>query len=326
MAQNQKLMELNINMNNLKELNCNITIDEVNNAIRSIGIWKAMGPDDIHNYMLKYYGNMISKTLLYLFNWSYNIGYFPKIWKKCNITPILKPGRNSLYCKNWRPISLLSCTGKLLERVIATRLLYYCRINKLITPNQAGFQQKLKTEDLLLRLTENAYEAIKNQSVLYTVLLDISSAYDCVWRKGLLYKLRQDFKLKGKIYWLLDSYLKDRLGRVVINGIKSNWKEYRIGVPQGSCLSPLLFIIYINNIGKNIDKQVNIGQFADDICLWISPHNKNIKDMEISQNKLQNAINSINNWCNTWKMSLSPNKQNILYLNTQTRRNIQIKY
>ena len=225
-----------------------------------------------------------------------------------------------MYCKNWRPITLLSCVGKIFERILSQRLLYYCKINKLITPNQAGFQQNLKTYDLLLRYTEAAYEAIRNNSVLYSIFLDITAAYDSIWHNGLLYKLRHVLGITGRMYWIIVSFLQHRYGRVVINGNKSQWKEFKIGVPQGSCLSPLLFILFINDISKFIARNVDCGQFADDIALWTSSYDNIIKNMENMQQQLQESINIINSWCIKWKLQLSPSKTQYLIVKSPKKK------
>ena len=110
------------------ETNCHqwdITIQEIKEAIAHIGSYKAEGHDNIHNMFIKNGGNMLVNCLHYLFNWSYSIGYFPEFWKQCNIIPIPKPERDHSKCKNHRPIALLSCIGKLMERIVSRRLLWY---------------------------------------------------------------------------------------------------------------------------------------------------------------------------------------------------------
>ena len=95
-------------------------------------------------------------------------------------------------------------------------------------------------------MTETIYKSFDHKSVTYAVLLDISAAYDSVWRNGLRYKMRNEFQLNGRLYWWIDSFLSQRVGRVVLNGTNSEWYEFHSGVPQGSALSPLLFLLYIN--------------------------------------------------------------------------------
>ena len=131
---------------------------------------------------------------------------------------IPKPDRDHSQCKNHRPIALLSGVGKLMERIITRRLMWWLNENNMLHQTQAGFQSWHNTNELLLRMTETIYKSFNNNSVTYAVLLDISSAYDSVWRNGLRYKMRNEFKLNGRLYWWIDSFLSQRYGRVVLNG------------------------------------------------------------------------------------------------------------
>ena len=106
--------------------------------------------------------------------------------------------------------------------------MWYLNENHLLHYSQAGFQSWHNTSELLLRFTESIYAAFDKKSVSYAVLLDISSAYDSVWRDGLRFKMRNEFKLKGRLYWWLDSFLKDRIGKVVLNGISSISKNLKL--------------------------------------------------------------------------------------------------
>ena len=150
-----------------------ITEEEIIEALRHISQYKAQGCDNIHNSMVKNGGNTLIQSLLFLFDWSFQIGYMPKIWKCANIVPIPKPDRDHSYCKNYRPIALLSCVGKLLERIITKRLIWYINQNDMLTYTQAGFQSWHNTGELILRLTENIYKTLDLNSVTYAVMLDI---------------------------------------------------------------------------------------------------------------------------------------------------------
>ena len=118
------------------------------------------------------------ESLVFLFDWSFKIGHVPRLWKRANIVPIPKPDRDHSICKNYRPIALLSSFGKLLERIITMRLMWYLNEHQLLGQCQAGFQSWHNTSELLLRITESIYASFNKNSVTYAVLLDISSAYD----------------------------------------------------------------------------------------------------------------------------------------------------
>ena len=247
-------------------------------------------------------------SLVLLFDWSFKIGYVPKIWKQANIVPIPKPDRDHSLCKNHRPISLLSGVGKLLERIITMRLMWYLNENHMLHYSQAGFQSWHNTSELLLRFTESIYAAFDKNSVSYAILLDISSAYDSIWRDGLRFKMRNEFQLKGRLYWWLDSFLKNRMGKVVLNGTCSIVKEFEVGVPQGSSLSPLLFLLYINDITNAIQDPIQCGMFADDVALWTSIYTSDEKEMEKQLDLLQVSLNNVSIWASRWKMLLATDK------------------
>ena len=305
----------------LKLLNRPITFEEVMAARRHVGGCKASGPDNIHNKLLKQGQDYFNQSLQILFNWSYKIGYMPKQWKLCNIAPIPKPGRDHTKAKNYRPIALLSCVGKLMERLLSQRLLKYLKQTHLLSENQAGFQSYHNTYELLLKLTEHVYQSYRNNSILEAVFLDISSAYDSVWRDGLRYKLRNNFQITGRFYWWIDSFFNNRKGRVVIDGIKSEWKPFQTGVPQGSSLSPLLFIMYINDIENVIQIESQLGMFADDVALWTQPTDSQIENMEIQHQQLQKSLENISQWCTKWKLLLAENKtQYIVFKSPQKKK------
>ncbi|ETO16965.1 hypothetical protein RFI_20372, partial [Reticulomyxa filosa] len=157
--------------------------------------------------------NAMIDSLLFLFGRSFRMGYIPIAWKKANIMHIHKPDRDHNQCKNHRPIALLSNVGKLMERIITRRLMCWLNEKQLLNQTQAGFQS-WHTDELLLRLTETIHKSFDCNPVSYVVLLDISVAYDSVWRNGLRYKMRNEFKLDRRLYWWIESFLLDRLGRV----------------------------------------------------------------------------------------------------------------
>ena len=128
-------------------------------------------------------------TLCDLYNVCWNIGEIPNEWKTCNLTPIHKPRRDPTEFKNYRPIALLYCVGKLLCKIITKRLSYYLKEGKYINTDQSGFIAGHNTYECLSRITENIYDCFQKNSVCYAVFLDINKAYDSVWRNELRYKL-----------------------------------------------------------------------------------------------------------------------------------------
>ena len=188
------------------------------------------------------------------------------MWKIANVTPIFKKGDKQLI-KNYRPISLLPICGKILEKIIFNNPYAYLHGNNLITKNQSDFRLGDSTTNQLLYLLDEIHQAFDSTKSLEVraVLLDISKAFDKVWHDGLIFKLEQN-GISGNLLRLLLNYLDDRKQRVVINGSYSDYSNIESGVPQGSVLGPLLFLVYINYLERNIKS--NIKFFADDTMLF----------------------------------------------------------
>ncbi|ETO01297.1 hypothetical protein RFI_36143, partial [Reticulomyxa filosa] len=297
-----------------------ITEGEIIEAIRRISPYKAQGSDSMHNIMLKNGGNAIVESLALLFKWSYRIGYVPRKWKIANIVPIPKPEKDHTICKNYRPISLLSCVGKVLDRIVTMRLMGYLNEHQLLHYSQAGFQSWHNTSELLLRILETIHASMDKNAVTYAVMLDISAAYDSVWRNGLRFKMRTQFNIKGRPYWWIDSFLRNRAGQVVLNGTTSSVQKFKIGLPQGSALSPLLFLLYINDITELVQDPIQCGMFADDIALWTSVYIPNTKEMERQLQLLQQSLDEIYSWGSKWKMSLAPEKSQCITFRAKNKR------
>ena len=188
------------------------------------------------------------------------------MWKIANVTPIFKKGDKQLI-KNYRPISLLPICGNILEKIIFNNPYAYLHGNHLITKNQSGFRLGDSTTNQLLYLLDEIHQAFDSTKSLEVraVLLDISKAFDKVWHDGLIFKLEEN-GISGNLLRLLLNYLDDRKQRVVINGSYSDCSNIESGVPQGSVLGPLLFLVYINYLERNIKS--NIKFFADDTMLF----------------------------------------------------------
>ena len=236
--------------------------------------------------MLKLYGKSIACPLSLIFQSVLNDGVFPDDWKKSNIVPCHEKDSKSLI-KNYRPISLLPIFSKVFERLIYNSLYNYFIQNKLFTECQSGFMPGDSCVAQLLSITHEIYNSFDyNPSVdIRGVFLDISKAFDKVWHDGLIFKL-QTYGIDGKLLKLLKSYLKDRQQRVLLNGQTSSWKNVLAGVPQGSVLGPLLFLIYINDLSDGLTSICKI--FADDTSLFSKAINK--EKSEIEPNKDLNLI------------------------------------
>ena len=214
---------------------------------------------------------------------------YPDMWKLANVTPIFKKGDKQLI-KNYRSISLLPICGKILEKVIFNNLYYYLHTNNLITKNQSGFRPGDSTTNQLLYLLDEIHQAFDSPKSLEVraVFLDISKAFDKVWHDGLIFKLEQN-GISGNLLKLFQNYLSNIKQRVVLNGSYSDYSSVQSGMPQGSVLGPILFLIYINDLESNIKS--NVKFFADGTILFSI-----VKNPEISANCLNHDLEVIHQW------------------------------
>ena len=169
----------------------------------------------------------------------------------------------------------------------------------MITQYQSGFLPGVSTVSQLTELYHSFCQALSKKDEVRVVFLDISKAFDKVWHKGLIFKLRQTGVSGGLLNWF-SNYLHDRQQRVIINGQCSDWGHISVGVPQGSVLGPLLFLIYINDLSKIIQSS-QIRMFADDTGLFVTN-----KDRKLAQVTLNRDLDLISNWAHQWLVTFSP--------------------
>ena len=276
-----------------------ISKDEITKIIRSLDPNKAHGHDGISILMLKLYGSSISKSLFLLFKHNLENESFPNEWKKANIVPIHKKGDKQLI-QNYRPVSLLPIFGKIFEKIIFNSLFKYLENNNLLNPHQSGFRPGDSCVHQLLSITYDIYKSFDANPSLEVrgIFLDMSKAFDRVWHEGLLFKLKR-LGLSGKYYGLIKSFLRNRHQRVVLNGQSSKWSSIKAGVPQGSILGPLLFLVYINDLPNGLLSDPKL--FVDYTSIFSV-----VKDHLNSSNKLNEDLSKISQWAHQWKMSFNP--------------------
>jgi hypothetical protein len=280
--------------------NIEVSEQDVKDILSTINVTKAYGPDNLSPRLIKEAGNSIVTVLTRLFNLSLTKGIFPALWKRANVLPIYKKAEQ-FFATNYRPISLLCILAKVFEKIVFKYVFNYFRTNFMISVWQSGFLPGVSTVTQLVEIYDQFCKAVSQGKDIRVVFLDISKAFDRVWHAGLLYKLKQH-GIKGRLLaWIMD-YLRDRQQRVIINGTTSPWGKIEAGVPQGSVLGPLLFLIFINDI-THVIKNCKIRLFADDTCLFIEVDNHQDTANLINQDLLH-----IRDWSTKWLVSFSPQK------------------
>ena len=200
--------------------------------------------------------------------------------------------------RNYRPVSLLAICGKVFERLIFNEIFKYFSVNKLISKNQFGFQSSDSCINQLLSITQKLFTFFDNRIEVRTVSLDISKAFDKVWHEGLIFKLKQN-DISGGLLRIFSHFLSNRKQRVALNVQNSLWTNVHAGVSQGSILSLLLFLIYINDLLDNLTSNAKL--FADDTSLFSVFH-----DVNTSADELNDDLKKVNEWAFQWKMSFNP--------------------
>ena len=170
--------------------------------------------------------------------------------------------------------------------------------NNLLSPNQSGIKPGDSCINELLSNTHQIFQSFDQGFEVRSVFLDISKAFDKVWYKRLICKLLEN-AISGNLLDFLSDFLSDRKQRVILNGQKSTWENVNAGVPQGSILGSLLFLIYINDLSGNLSSKPKL--FADDTSIFNVAH-----DINTSANELNNDLKKVSNWAFQWKMSFNP--------------------
>ena len=292
-----------------------ITEMEVYDKLSSLNPNKAPGPDGVPSQLLKNYASSLTHPLFLLYTQSLNSGIIPEEWKKANIMPIFKKGSKTK-AKNYRPISLTSQLVKILESIIRTKVMKYLIDNNIVTHYQHGFVSKKSCFTNLLETFEDWTAAVDRGCGVNVIYLDYSKAFDTVPHLRLIEKLK-GYGISGSLLMWLTNFLQGRSQRVVLNGIQSQWLEVTSGVPQGSVLGPLLFVLYINDIAENI--QCKLGVFADDTKMY-SIINNMCNTME-----LQCDLDNMQEWCRTWLLKLNLEKCKVMHIGKSLNTTYKMK-
>ena len=246
------------------------SLTELSTAISNFSSSTASGPDQNAYPLLKHLPEPAQLLLLPLFNRSWHSHTFPSCWKPTTIIPIHKPGKPTSSPSFFRPISLTSCISKLFECLILSRLTFHLESNHLLSTCQAGFRPgRSPLDQILSQSIWDGFQKKKPPDRTILASVDFSKAFDSVWHCALFHKLLS-LKLPPCFVLWVRSFLSDRRAKVQVGGSHSRSFGIRRGVPQGSVLGPVLFILFVDNITKDLLRGAHASLYADDLAIWSS--------------------------------------------------------
>jgi hypothetical protein len=283
----------------------NIIINEeqVLKAIHNLNKFKAMGPDEISARVLKDVRLAVIEKIIVIFKLSLHERKVPGDWKLANIVPIHKTG-NKVLISNYRPISLTSIIGKLMEGIVTNQITDHLAKHSLILKTAHGFMHHKSCLTNLLEFFQDIFTDYDKERSADIIYLDFQKAFDKVPHKRLMIKVRA-LGISNNLADWIENWLTDRKQRVIINGAYSDWKPVTSGVPQGSVLGPLLFIIYINDL--DCDLISKIAKFADDTKLGGLANLNSAK-------AIQEDLDKIVKWSETWQMPFNVSKCAVMHI------------
>ena len=291
------------NRNQFNFLVTNISNEEVLNIIKNLE-GKSTGPQSIPIKLLKLIPDLILVPLCKVISMPFSSGKFPDPLKICKTIPIHKGG-STILLNNYRPISLLSIFDKIIEKLMHKRLYNFLNEHSILFSNQFGFRKNNSTSTALIQITEKIKESIDKSKYGCGIFIDLRKAFDTVNHSILLSKMEHYGARDTALEWF-KSYLSNRKQYVYSNGESSQLKDITCGVPQGSVLGPLLFLIYINDL-PNISKLLQFLLFADDTNIYYEAESSEQLEQVINK-----ELKKLHTWLMVNRLSLNMDKTNFI--------------
>ncbi|KAK3855374.1 hypothetical protein Pcinc_038223 [Petrolisthes cinctipes] len=280
------------------------TGEGVKKKLKKLDGRKATGPDGVSPLILKECTDVLFKPITDIFLTSLETGSIPSDWRRANITPIHKKN-NKMEPLNYRPVSLTSVVSKLLESIIREELVGHLTENSLIVDEQHGFRSKRSCLTNMLYYLDDLVNAVNAGSCVHVNYLDCEKALDRIPHQRLLTKLKA-IGIDGRILEWIGNFLSERYHRVKIRNATSDWLPVTSGVPQGSVLGPVLFLIYINDLVKDLESQASL--FADDSKIYRKIETGT--DVE----SLRRDMTRLDEWSRKWLLSFNTNKCKTMHI------------
>ena len=284
--------------------------------LRELKVHKASGPDQVPARLLKEISVEVAPAMTLVFQASLHQSAIPLDWSHALVTPLFKKGNRSEPA-NYRPISLTSIACKCLEHIIHHHIMTHLDNYSILHEAQHGFRKGRSCESQLILTIQDLAKGLDDSSQIDAILLDLSKAFDKVPHLRLLYKLNH-YGVRGQVLKWVTAFLSGRSQSVVCEGLASTTKPVTSGVPQGSVLGPLLFLVYINDLPSCVRSTPRL--FADDCLLYRRINTPSDCDI------LQSDLSSLQEWATTWQMCFNPEKCEVLRVTRRTKNVIQSSY
>ena len=272
---------------------------------------KSSGIDELSSRLCKDAFQVLGYKLVHLFNSSLALGIFPDKWKVAKIIPLFKGGDRASV-NNYRPVSLLPIPGKLLEKIAHDRVVKFWEENKFLSADQGGFRRGHSTVSTIADLTDDLFRNINEGRTTIAAFVDLRKAFDTVNIHILIDKL-QCAGIRGNVLKWCKNYLSNRSQCTFVNGVKSDLQSITCGVPQGSVLGPLFFLIYVNDIQGAVEN-CGIKLYADDTVLYQSGVN-----VDEARGKLQKSVTEFKNWCDINALTINASKTKLMAFASRSR-------
>jgi exonuclease III len=283
----------------------------VHNELRELKGSKATGLDGIPAKLLKDGASVIAKPIAHLINLTIRSGEIPLEWKEAKVIPIFKSGKRNEE-NNYRPISVLPLISKIMERSIQTQLVAFLTENNVLSVHQSGFRKNHSTETAVIHVVDHILQHMDKQQVTGAVFVDLKKAFDLVDHECLFYKL-EHYGIRGQTMSWFRNYLTNRTQRVNYANELSPSRVLNYGVPQGSVLGPLLFVLHINDLPKCL-LSCSISMYADDTIIYFSGSDTN----EIMET-LQNDLDRVAQWMTSSRLVLNYSKTKVMLFGTKQK-------